>query len=352
LFHVIGNLGISKYSLHPVLLRRKFQRFLEVAVTSNFERSEKKIASALHDHHPQGAMQELHNMQRSESQKAFKRDLSRLNSDPHIQSLLPGLQITGNDKTHKIAFKPTAGSSPEAEADSRTRPPNVHHQGSGDGGHHHGRKRHHGRRRSTNGDQDAQHPDQEQSADRNQDRRNPDARKRDQSSPDSDRTRPARETPDGQKDSQNLTKEDKEKYLMKRLTDPDGLHLSKAQAAGVIGNLEHESHLRQQYSSHKNADGKTEHNLGIAQWVGQRKHALEKFAGGDAQNFYKQVDFMEHELKTTERGALNALRRTTDATHAALTFSKRYERPGSPQNGSRVNYARLAYEKYGQGYNT
>jgi hypothetical protein len=108
----------------------------------------------------------------------------------------------------------------------------------------------------------------------------------------------------------------------------------------VIGNLEQESKLNSDYTSHRNKDGRMEHNLGIAQWVGARKHALESFSGHDPTNFYKQVAFMEQELKGPERSALNALRRTNDASSAALSFSQHFERPGDPHNTSRQRYAR------------
>ena len=324
-------------------------------MSSNYERSEKRIAHSLQNHHDMhGVMHELHNMQNHESHAAFKKDLGRLNHDLHQQGLLPGLHITENGRTHKIGIKPD-GNAPASDtqpAHRRSGHPqeatgdtDAHHAGHGGQRHHDGHhKGHHGgRSKDGSQDQDPQAPSDSTSG------RPTDSRR---GSPDSDRSGPAKDIPDGAKDSQDLTKADKEKYLMERLTDPKGLNLTKAQAAGVIGNLEHESHLSQKYSSHKNGDGRTEHNLGIAQWVGARKHAMEKFAGGDAQNFYKQVAFMEHELQGSEKGALNALRKTKDASHAALAFSRRYERPGDPHNGSRVHYAQLAYARLAGQENT
>lgn len=333
-------------------------------MSSNFDKTERHVTQSLKQHPEsmKGVMHELHNLQHHESAAAFKQDLNKLNDHLHKQGLLPGLQITEHAKTHKLELKPDGSSSPSSpeqsgapeQPQSHGRPKQSHGGNGGGGGgdsHHHGGKHKHGRhhRHHGKGGQDGQDPDQD----------NPDEDKAPgaDSQPDSKDPKGKDQTPGGdtkpgsddtKKDGQNLSKEDKEKYLMKRLTDnhEGGLHLTKAQAAGVIGNLEHESHLNQNYSHHTNGDGREEHNLGIAQWVGKRKHDLERYAGKDATDFYKQVDFMEHELKGSEKGALNALRRTNDASHAALAFSRLYERPGAPHNSERVKNAQIAFNKY------
>ncbi len=333
---------------------------------SNFEKTERHVANSLKQHpeNMRGPMHELQNLQHHESAAAFKQHLGKLNEDLHKQGLLPGLQITENEKTHKLELKredgsPVTPTAPEQPAANEQTKPGHGGSGGGHGGrgggdrHHHGKHhgkhhKHHGKGgeqgQDENSDEQGQNPSDEQKP--GNDATGKDPKGKDQKEP-TDNSKPGND-PDQKKDSQNLTKEDKEKYLMKRLTDSHegGLHLTKAQAAGVIGNLEHESHLNQDYSHHTNGDGREEHNLGIAQWVGKRKHDLEKWAGKDATNFYKQVDFIEHELQTNEKGALNGLRRTKDASHAALAFSRLYERPGAPHNSERVRNAQIAFNKY------
>lgn len=330
-------------------------------MSKQFDRAEQHISNSLKQHpeNMRSVMHELHNLQHHESAAAFKKDVARLNDDLHKQGLLPNLQLSVNDANHKIELKKTDGSPTQSSQDSPSQeavtPPRQGQQREqaqpGPRGREHGHHgKRHGRHRQHN-DGTGQDPDEQPD-----DTTSQPSQDKTQQGP--DRTPRGRDfKPDGTdsgaannaKDSQNLTKEDKEKYLMQRLTSPDGLGLTKAQAAGVIGNLEHESHLNQNYSEHRNADGRMEHNLGIAQWVGKRKRELEQYAGKDSQNFYKQVEFLEHELKGSERSALNHIKATHDASSAALAFSRWYERPGSPQNSSRVRYARLAYEKYGNG---
>jgi hypothetical protein len=347
-------------------------------MSKNYDRAEHHIANSLRQHpeNMHGVMHELHNLQHHESAGAFKKDVARMNEDLHKQGLLPNLQISVNDASHKVELKNADGSpgqgpnertahepSPQREqvpqedsAPGRPAHKHGHHGGSGDGGHHGRHKGRHGRHGSGGEGQGQDGDEQQEQPEQAEQPGQPAADRRDQPA-DGTRQGPRDSAADGTdsgagrntKDSQNLTKEDKEKYLMQRLTSPDGLALTRAQAAGVIGNLEHESHLNQNYSQHKNADGRTEHNLGIAQWVGKRKHDLERFAGKDSENFYKQVDFMEHELKGSERGALAHVKQSRDASSAALAFSKWYERPGAPHNSSRVYYAQLAYAKYANG---
>lgn len=332
-------------------------------MSKQFDRTESHITNSLKQHpeNMHSVMHELHNLQHHESAAAFKKDVARLNDDLHKQGLLPHLQLSVDDATHKIEVKKTDGSPTQASPDAAPPPQEAvapprrgqqqEHTQLGPHGRDHGhRGRHHGKHR--------QHGDNQEQDQEGQPEDSTSPPGADKSQEGSDRTPRGRDinrdgTDNGAannaKDSQNLTKEDKEKYLMQRLTSPDGLGLTRAQAAGVIGNLEHESHLNQNYSEHRNADGRMEHNLGIAQWVGKRKRELEQYAGKDSQNFYKQVEFLEHELKGAERSALNHIKATHDTTSAALAFSRWYERPGSPQNSSRVRYARLAYEKYGNG---
>ncbi len=121
------------------------------------------------------------------------------------------------------------------------------------------------------------------------------------------------------------------------------LGLTKEQAAGVVGNLAAESGG----SLNPEAVGDNGHALGIAQWNGPRKQALEDFAarqGKSPTDFGLQLQFLAHELKTSQSGALASLRGAQTADQAALVFSRDFERPGIPRNDQRVAYAQQALQ--------
>lgn len=123
------------------------------------------------------------------------------------------------------------------------------------------------------------------------------------------------------------------------------LRLTKAQAAGVLGNF-----FQEDTPLDPAKGGDNGHALGIAQWNGPRKRALFAFArehSGHATSLDTQLQFLKHELLTSERGALRALLRTNTPEQAALAFSRKFERAGTPMNQNRVRYARMAYRKYG-----
>jgi Phage tail lysozyme len=109
---------------------------------------------------------------------------------------------------------------------------------------------------------------------------------------------------------------------------------SKAQAAGIVGNLQQESGLD------PNAPGGF-----LAQWGGSRLAGLEAFArqrGSQVSNPALQLEYIQHELETTESGSAAALRRARTPSEAARAFSEHFERPGIPMLGNRERYAEAA----------
>lgn len=96
------------------------------------------------------------------------------------------------------------------------------------------------------------------------------------------------------------------------------------QAAAIVGNLTQESNVR--------PDGVVGDNgtaFGIAQWRGPRFAGLQQFAqqnGTDWRNLDTQLGYLDHELKTTERGAGDALRSAPDVRSATRAVIG-YERP-------------------------
>lgn len=102
------------------------------------------------------------------------------------------------------------------------------------------------------------------------------------------------------------------------------------QAAGIVGNLTAESGASLNTQARNPGDGSDgSDSIGLAQWNGNRAKALKSFAaarGADWHDFDTQVDFIDHELRTSERAAGENLARATNAEEAAAAFTG-YERP-------------------------
>ncbi|ASY64481.1 Phage protein [Sinorhizobium sojae CCBAU 05684] len=114
---------------------------------------------------------------------------------------------------------------------------------------------------------------------------------------------------------------------------------SPVMAAGIIGNLVQESSLNT--SALNPGDGTDgSDSIGLGQWNGPRAKALKAFAakrGASPDDFSTQLDFVLHELETTEGAAYERLKaaRTVDEATAAMIG---YERPagwspGNPRGG-------------------
>lgn len=107
----------------------------------------------------------------------------------------------------------------------------------------------------------------------------------------------------------------------------EGKGLSRAQAAGIVGNLRQESGLN------PSAAGG-----GLDQGQGSRA-----IAGSLAQ----QLQGIWNELQGSEHNALDALRRAHGPAQAARVFSRLFERPGIPMISNRERYAEEAYAGVG-----
>lgn len=110
------------------------------------------------------------------------------------------------------------------------------------------------------------------------------------------------------------------KQGFQRLT---GLGYSKVAAAGIMGNTAHESGINP-FSIGDNGT-----SLGLAQFHNERLTALRKFAaerGKPATDFDTQIDFIDHELHTTETATLAKLQAARTPEEAGAAFVH-YERP-------------------------
>lgn len=118
---------------------------------------------------------------------------------------------------------------------------------------------------------------------------------------------------------------------------------STAQAAGIVGNLQQESGLNPE------AVGDGGKAFGLAQWRDERLDALKEFAaanGLDYKTTEAQLQFIDYELKNSERSAGAALGGATtvdEATDAFLGFERPQGWSSADPSGSHARTERLAY---------
>lgn len=117
--------------------------------------------------------------------------------------------------------------------------------------------------------------------------------------------------------------------------------LTRAQAAGVVGNLQAESGV----NLNPAAIGDGGAAWGIAQWHPDRRKIWEDAnnktwqADGTSPGFAEQLQFIIYELNRTESRALSRLRATETAADAARVFDQYYERSSGAHRERRVAYA-------------
>jgi hypothetical protein len=119
-----------------------------------------------------------------------------------------------------------------------------------------------------------------------------------------------------------------------------GKGLSRAQVAGVEGNLHVESGFNPSAANAK------EGAIGLAQWEGGRRTALQRFArarGSAETDLNTQLEFLWYELTTSERSAYSALVAADDPGEAATVFDQKFERSAGTSRQARVDAANDIY---------
>ncbi|MER2252929.1 phage tail tape measure protein [Methylorubrum podarium] len=120
--------------------------------------------------------------------------------------------------------------------------------------------------------------------------------------------------------------------------------LTKEQAAGILGNLGHESAGFTAYQE-KNPLGGGRGGAGWAQWTGPRRRQFEAWAaqrGLDPRSYEANYGFLRHELNTSEKGAMGAVRRQSTAQGAMVAFENGFERAGVKNWSSRQKWTNRA----------
>ena len=117
---------------------------------------------------------------------------------------------------------------------------------------------------------------------------------------------------------------------------------TKAQAAGIVGNLQAESGV--DLKTYAVGDGGSAY--GIAQWRPDRQADFQRVYGKPIQSasLNEQLEFINWELNNTEKSAGDRIRATKTASEAATITDQYYERSAGIARTKRVNYA-TALEK-------
>ena len=115
--------------------------------------------------------------------------------------------------------------------------------------------------------------------------------------------------------------------LMKNLMKD--FDLTKEQAAGITGNLGHESAgLKAGIQEGGVKQGQGRGGLGWAQWTGPRRKAFESYlaeSGQKATDPAANYGFLKRELTTTHKGALAAVKKETTGSGAMMAFEDKFE---------------------------
>ena len=125
------------------------------------------------------------------------------------------------------------------------------------------------------------------------------------------------------------------------------LGLSDVQAAGLLGNLGHETGGFRRLQEIAPAVPGSRGGWGLAQWTGPRRVAMETWCrarGLDPADPEAGYGYLCAELRTTEAPALAALRAAATLASATEAVWRRYERPGIVAAARRLAWARQALE--------
>lgn len=116
-------------------------------------------------------------------------------------------------------------------------------------------------------------------------------------------------------------------------------------AAGIVGNLVHESGLNTTIIGDKNLEKKAH---GLAQWRGERYQRLKSKYGENWTDFNNQLEFVDWELRNTHKNAGEKLIEATSAHEAGQIFSDLYEIPKKKYHENEAR--RLAVERVGKDF--
>lgn len=123
------------------------------------------------------------------------------------------------------------------------------------------------------------------------------------------------------------------------------LGLTDVQAAGLLGNLGHETGGFRDLQEIAPLKRGSRGGWGLAQWTGPRRVAMEQWSrahGLDPASDAANEGYLVAELREPEAGALAALRHSVTLAQATETVCRLFERPGIPAMPRRLVWARRA----------
>jgi hypothetical protein len=119
------------------------------------------------------------------------------------------------------------------------------------------------------------------------------------------------------------------------------LGITKAQAAGIVGNFDHETGGFKYLQEIEPVVPGSKGGRGFAMWTGPRRKAFEAWSAENNLNpdsYDASFGFFIHEVQNTNEGRfMEALEKTTTAEEAAKVFSRNYLRPGKPRMSKRIS---------------
>lgn len=120
-------------------------------------------------------------------------------------------------------------------------------------------------------------------------------------------------------------------------------------AAAIAGNGGHESRGFTAFQEEKPTVAGSRGGWGWFQWTGPRRRQFEAFADGfkmDRKSDAAQIEFLVHELKTTERAAILKTKAAKGLLGKVKAFELGYERAGVKHYESRERWAKIALDAY------
>jgi hypothetical protein len=138
---------------------------------------------------------------------------------------------------------------------------------------------------------------------------------------------------------------EKSPSIMKLLMADFGL--SEEQAAGIVGSLGHESAGFTAFQEVNPRGGRG--GWGWAQWTGPRRVQFEAYCARnhlDPKSDKANYGWLFFELKGSEKGAIDALKKTTTLKTAVRAFERSFERAGVPAYASRERWAQRALDAF------
>ncbi|NVK16705.1 MAG: hypothetical protein HWE35_21240 [Rhodobacteraceae bacterium] len=119
---------------------------------------------------------------------------------------------------------------------------------------------------------------------------------------------------------------------------------TRAQAAGVVGNLDHESDGFKGLQEYNPIVKGSRGGYGYAQWTGPRRRQFEAWAAqnghSDLSTYEANYGFLKYEMSQTwEKRAVDRVKQTNSVEDATKVFQDTFLRPGIPHTSSRIQRA-------------